>query len=400
MSGYFQFFCPVKILSGDKALDHLPYELACLGARRPLLISDAGVVGAGLLRPLTDALAESETVVGGVYDAVPPDSSLDTVLEVANVYRDRGCDALLAVGGGSVLDTAKAVNIVLSENTTDLAAFSGAGVLKRPLGPLAAVPTTAGTGSEVTNVTVIADPAHDRKMPFVSPFLLPDLAVIDLRMTLTLPPAITAATGMDALTHATEAYTCLAKNPMSDAYAFAAVKMIGEHLLSVARDPRDGTGRMAMANASTLAGIAFANSMVGLVHMLGHALGAICHLPHGVAMSILLPHALDYNLRQADGTYRSALGELFLALVGADRYARTAPAERPERFVAQVREMKEELHEVAGLPRTLAETGKVPRDRLGEIAKSSLGDAASIFNPVEVDLEDAGLVLERAYEAC
>jgi alcohol dehydrogenase len=173
---------------------------------------------------------------------------------------------IVAVGGGSVMDTAKGVNIVVSENADDLMQFSGAGNLTRPLKPLVAIPTTAGTGSEVTLVAVIADPARNLKMPFTSYFLMPDIAVLDPRMTLTLPPAITAATAMDALTHAIEAYTCLAKNPLSDAHAQLAIELIGQNLLKVINVPENANGRLALAVAATLAGVAFSNAMVGMVH--------------------------------------------------------------------------------------------------------------------------------------
>ena len=157
--------------------------------------------------------------IGAIADDVPPDSDLRVVNRLARVYREKGCDSIIAVGGGSVMDTAKGINIVVSEKADDLMMFSGANVLKRALKPLIAIPTTAGTGSEVTLVAVVKDHERHLKMAFVSYFLLPDVSIVDSRMTMSLPPAITAATGMDALSHAVEAYTCLAKNPLSDAHA-------------------------------------------------------------------------------------------------------------------------------------------------------------------------------------
>lgn len=399
MPAYFEFFCPVKILSGNKALDHIPYELDLLGARRPLLLSDAGVDGAGLLRHVRNAFKESGVSLAAVCRDVPPDSSLETVREVAEAYRQADADAILAVGGGSVLDTAKGVNIVVSQGETDLGRLAGSGGIRRPLRPLVAVPTTAGTGSEVTSVAVITDTGANRKIPFSSPFLLPNVAVIDLRMTLTLPPRITAATGMDALTHAIEAYTCLGKNPMSDAYAVAAVKLIGAHLAPVTRSPDEREGRLALANASTMAGIAFSNSMTGMVHMLGHAVGVIGHLPHGEAMGILLPHVLDYNLAHGGSAFRTQLAELLLPFAGESVCLATPQAERAERFVASIRELKEALHEAAGLPRTLTETGSEAASRLEEIARLSLDEAAALYNPVEVEYEDALHVLRAAHGA-
>ena len=188
---YYEYCCRVNVLAGHDVLERIPDVLHGLGASRPMIVTDRGVMGAGLVDVVSGAL-EGRVVVGGIEADVPPDSSLEAVRHIADAYRREACDALIAVGGGSVLDTAKGANIMVSEDTDDLLAFSGAGTLKHALRPLVAVPTTAGTGSETTLVAVIKDHQRHRKMPFVSYFLLPDAAVLDSRMTLTLPPAITA----------------------------------------------------------------------------------------------------------------------------------------------------------------------------------------------------------------
>ncbi len=328
-----------------------------------------------------------------IYDDVPPDSSKAVVRDIAGIYRSEKCDSIIAVGGGSAIDTAKAVNILVSEGGDDIAKYSGAGVLKHPLKPFFVVPTTAGTGSEVTAVAVIADTEKHVKLPFTSSFLLPNAAIIDPRMTLTLPPHITAATAMDALTHATEAFTCMAKNPLSDAYATAAIKKITGNLLKVMDNPKDADGRLELAQASTMAGIAFSNSMVGLVHALGHATGAICHLPHGLCMSLYLPYVLEYNLE----TIREPLGELLLYLDGADVYAATPASRRAEAAISAIRRMRDALYKRCELPRTLKETGKVLESQLDDIARAALDDGAIMFNPKEVSLDDAKAVLTRAW---
>ena len=216
---YYEFCCRVKIVAGHDALERIPDLLADRGAHKPLIITDKGVAGAGLIDVLSGAL-QNRVSADLIADNVPPDSDLRIVHQLAGLYRDHACDAIIAVGGGSVMDTAKGVNIVVSENATDLMAFSGAGALKRRLKPLFAVPTTAGTGSEVTLVAVIKDHDKHLKMLFTSYFLLPDVSVLDSRMTMTMPPFITAMTGMDAMSHAVEAYYCLQKNPLSDATRF------------------------------------------------------------------------------------------------------------------------------------------------------------------------------------
>lgn len=393
MAGFYEFFCPVKVIAGHAALEHIPFELSMLQATRPMLVTDAGVIGAGLLAHVETALAAAGVTAPVTFDAVPPDSSLATVRDAALRYREARCDAIIAVGGGSVIDTSKGVNILVSEGGDDLTRFSGAHHLKRPLKPLFVVPTTAGTGSECTMVAVISDTERGVKLPFTSYFLMPNAAVLDPRMTLTLPPHLTAMTAMDAMTHAVEAYTCLAVNPLSDAYAAAAIRKISENLLPVLAAPHDAAGRLELAQASTMAGIAFSNSMVGLVHALGHSLGAHAHLPHGLCMNLFLPYALDYNLE----TRRERIGELLLPLAGAEVYAGTPLAERAPRAVATLRTLRDELYTRCKLPRTLQETGKVQHADLPTIAAMAVDDGSLLFNPREADRDDLLAILERAW---
>jgi alcohol dehydrogenase len=390
---YYEFFCPVKLVVGVRALENIPFELGALGASRPLVVTDRGVAGAGLVDKLRAILSTGGLEIAAVYDEVPPDSSLAAVRAIAARYREAGCDSLIALGGGSPIDTAKAANILASYETDDLLKFAGAGNLPKPLKPLLVIPTTAGTGSEVTFVSIVRDEVRGVKVPFASPFLMPHVAVLDPRMTLSLPAQITAATAMDAMTHACESFICLAKNPMSDAYAAAAVRAVAENLLQVLDHPADEAGRLALAQGAAMAGIAFSNSMVGLVHSLGHSVGALCHIHHGTCMSILLPAVLEYNL----AARREAIGELLLPLAGADVYADTPPAERAEKTIARLKWLKDEINARCGLPRTLSETGKVEKSQLAQIATMALDDGSIIYNPVEVSREEALAVLERAW---
>jgi alcohol dehydrogenase len=393
LPGYFEFFCPVKILAGVSAIEHLPFELRSLGASRPMLITDAGVKASGVIHPLSRALAEGELELAATFDDIPPDSSTEVVAAGARRYREARCDAIIAVGGGSVIDTSKGVNILVSENSDSLAPFAGVGAVKRPLRPLVVVPTTAGTGSEATLAAVIADPSRGVKMLFTSYFLLPNVAVIDPRMTLSLPPHLTAATAMDAMTHAIEAYIGLAKNPLSDAYATAAIRKIAQNLAAALDQPRNETARFELALAATMAGIAFSNSMTSLVHAIGHELGAACHLHHGTCMSLILPYALEYNL----STRAQEIGELLLPLEGSDVYAKTAPGARGPAAIASIRRLRDLLHGRCGLPRTLSETGKVQRDQLSNLARRALDDGSLSYNPKPVTHADALALLERAW---
>ncbi|MCF5897914.1 iron-containing alcohol dehydrogenase [Aeromonas veronii] len=393
MSRYYDFFCPVKLLAGEQALEQLASELTSLGARRPLLLTDKGVNATGLATLLANVLAEGELPVAAIWDEIPADSSTAVVERIAKRYRELDCDSLVALGGGSVIDTAKAVNILTSMGGEHLLDYSGAGCLTRPLKPLAVVPTTAGTGSEVTLVAVIKDEASGRKVPFTSPFLLPQLAVLDPRMTQGLPLNITAATAMDAMTHAIEAFIGTAKNPVSDALALMAVEKIASALPQIIHDPQNKQLRLQLAEGSTLAGMAFSNSMVGLVHALGHSLGARCHLPHGLCMNLFLPTVLDYNRPEVD----SELARLLLPLVGAERFAATPAHQRAEATITAIRTLRDTLWQAVKLPRTMSEAGVSDRSLLTEIRDLAINDGALLFNRKDADREQLLTLLERAW---
>lgn len=392
LPSFYEFNFPVKIISGHTALNNLPAELSAARVSRPMVITDAGVARAGLIRVVLDAFAESGITIGALYEETPPESSTLVVNDLAVLYRAKQCDCLVAVGGGSVIDTAKGVNILVSLDGHDVRNFRGADSLPGPLRPLYAVPTTAGTGSESTNSAVIADPAEGVKMLFSSEFLLPRAAFLDSRMTLTLPPRLTAATGMDALTHAMEATLSIQKNPLSDAYAWQAVRLIGSTLRQVVQHPQDKEGRLALANASTMAGAAFSNAMVGVVHAMGHSAGAVGHIPHGVAMNIFLPFGLEYNLEKR----REMIGELLLPLSGPQVYAETPAGRRAERTINDVHQLKEDLYELCGLPRTLSEAG-VKEEQLQAIAEMAINDASSLMNPVDLNTAEALALAHKAF---
>jgi len=256
------------------------------------------------------------------------------------------------------------------------------------------VPTTAGTGSEVTLVAVIKDEASGRKVPFTSPFLLPQLAVLDPRLTQGLPFNITAATAMDAMTHAIEAFIGNAKNPVSDALALMAIEKIANALPKVLQSPQDKQLRLQLAEGSTLAGMAFSNSMVGLVHALGHSLGARCHLPHGLCMNLFLPTVLDYNRPGID----PELARLLLPLVGAERFAATPATERAQASIQALCALRDSLWQAVKLPRTLREAGVTDKGLLPEIRDLAINDGALLYNRKDADRAQLLDLLERAWE--
>ena len=335
----FEFFCPTKIVCGAHALDKLPGELESRGVTHPLVMTDAGLVKLGVAAKLTDVL-DAAGVAYEVFDQVPPDSSMDVVNEVARLYTERGCDGFVAIGGGSVIDTTKGAAASLACEGVDFATLQGSEILKADLPPLIAVPTTAGTGSEVTLVAVVADTHKHAKLSFTSYKLVPHAAILDPALTSSLPPKLTATTGMDALTHAVEAYTSIQKNPVSDAFAVKAIELIAENLPVACREGANVDARTSLALGSLLAGAAFSNAMVGIVHALGHSLGGLCHIPHGQAMMMLLPHCVRYNLDR--GIHAGLYGELLEHLAPA-RAAALGPdastAERDKAFCEHLFEL-------------------------------------------------------------
>ena len=390
---YYEFNNPPKLLSGTYALENIPGTLKDLKAERPLLLCDRMLEKIGILQIVIDAMASGGAAPAGSFTEIPPDSSSQVVNQIAALYRSLNCDSLIAVGGGSVLDTAKGVKILISQDSDDIKKLMGYEAIDcgRRV-PFLAVPTTAGTGSEATMVAVILDPVNKIKMEFISSHLLPDVAVLDPRMTLTLPPRTTASTGMDALCHAMEAYTCLQKNPVSDAFAVVALEIIRENLHTAVHNGKDVKARQAMANAAFMAGAAFSNSMVGMIHAIGHALGGVCHVPHGEAMTILMPYCMEFNLELSDDLY----GKLLLYIAGVEVYTKTPPKERGRKTISWIRQMTSEFHESCGLPMRLRET-KATKEDFERVSQTAMNDGAMIVNPKQVSRQDVLNILGKAY---
>jgi alcohol dehydrogenase len=249
LSKNYEFFCPVKICSGNKALEHLPFELGLLGATKPLVVTNTELVGNRQLKNVIRAFKDSAITFGMVTD-IPAEADLQTVHDIAGIYRAKKCDALIAVGGGSVGEIAKVVNLAVSTQVDDLKILTEADVIKERLNPFVAVLTSAGTGLETTKWATIAG------LTFASPFLMPNLALIDPRMMKVEPVRTTLTMAVTALAYAIEAYTCPAKNPLTDMYAYPAIQLIIANLVNVLQHPGDKSGRLALVNAACMAGCA------------------------------------------------------------------------------------------------------------------------------------------------
>lgn len=390
---YFEFVNSAKLLCGDYAMENIPSEMRLLGSSRPIILSDATLEKIGSVRILTDALSKGGMKASAIYTDIPLDSSIEKVNEISRIYRENNADGIIALGGGSVIDTAKGLRMLISQGGKNILSYVGSEMLGRGQSvPFAAIPTTSGTGSEATSVAVIKDGERKVKLEFISSFLLPDIAVLDVRALESMPARITALTGLDALTHAIEAYSCLQKNPISQCYALTAIKLIMENLENAVRKPKDKDARIAMAIASYIAGASFSNSMVGIVHAIGHSVGGVCSVAHGEAMTILLPICMRYNKDYADSDY----SDLLLYLSNADIYASTRKEDRAEKAIDVVVSFIERIKASAPIATKLSERG-VKRSDFEEIAKRALNDGALIVNPRNADKDDILKILEEAF---
>ena len=280
-----------KLVTGQTALQYLVQALVDAKATKLLIVSDAGVVNSGTLQYVLDLC----TVEYSIFADVKPEPEFSQVQDCIDVYHQNNCDAVLAVGGGSALDIAKCV-AALADQPGSINDFIGTDKIKSRNIPLIVIPTTSGTGSEVTNIAILSDTANQMKQGIVSDCLLPDVAIVSPLMSVSCPASVTAASGIDALVHALEAYISLNHSDITDALAIQTIQLIVEYLPQAYALPTNLIAREKMATASLMGGLAFGNAGVGAVHALAYPLGAKYKLPHGVSNALMLPHVLKWNV--------------------------------------------------------------------------------------------------------
>ncbi|HET8707290.1 MAG TPA: iron-containing alcohol dehydrogenase [Pseudomonadales bacterium] len=280
-----------KVIKGPGSVTQLPKEIRARGVRHVLIVTGNNVRKMPSFAKMTDAL-EQKGIRYTVFSNLQPNPTIENVENARQAYLDAGCDGIIAFGGGSPMDCAKAAAARIVRNTS-VRKLAGLFRVLVKIPPLFAVPTTAGSGSEVTIVAVITDPERQVKLSLIDPRLVPLVAVLDPELTAGLPPAITGATGMDALTHAVEAYLAVSANARTNQYAERAVELIFKYLEKAYQNGADMEAREQMALASHYAGIAFTKASVGYVHAISHKLGALYQVPHGLANAIVLPHVLE-----------------------------------------------------------------------------------------------------------
>ncbi|MBM7063185.1 iron-containing alcohol dehydrogenase [Pseudomonas sp. UL073] len=353
-----------------------------------LIVTDPGISRFGLLDAVLPGFA-AEGVRVAVYDQVLADPPEAIVLAAVEQAKAMHAELIIGFGGGSSMDVAKLVALLAHPQCAQgLADIYGVGNAKGKRLPLIQVPTTAGTGSEVTQIAIITT-GETTKMGVVSPLLLPDLAVLDADLTLGLPPAVTAATGIDAMVHAIESYTSkLKKNPLSDLLAREALRLLAANLHEAVHNGRNREARQAMLLGALLAGQAFANAPVAAVHALAYPLGGHFHIPHGLSNALVLPHVLRFNAPAAAPLY----AELAPLLLGAR--LQPGPVEHlAEQFVAELAELSPRC----GLPSRLRDAG-VPEAMLAQLANDAmLQQRLLVNNPREVSEADALAIYQAAY---
>lgn len=390
---FYQFACATRVIAGRGLIESAGFEFAKEGATRPLLVTDAAVRATGLVERVEAGLREGGIEPAGVFDEVPQDSGIEVVERCATAAAAGRADSFFAVGGGSAMDTAKAANVLFTHGGR-VRDYEGlyalpreADGLGRPLelAPLACVPTTAGTGSEASLAAVVKDHEAGVKVELADFPLFPRLAILDPEATRTLPPAVAAASGMDALTHAVECYVCTEASSHGDAFCLQTVAMIRDNLQRAVHEPGDEDARGNMLVAASLAIVpSGSGGFFGIAHSMAHACGGRHGVAHGVANAIALPHAIRFNADDpaVAARYRDLARVLGLDGGGSDVEAAEALADH---VAALARSL--------GLPGRLSEVG-VPHDDVAALADAAMGDGCTLVNPREpTDAEMAELLL-------
>ncbi|MDA8217781.1 MAG: iron-containing alcohol dehydrogenase, partial [Dehalococcoidales bacterium] len=370
----YSFYIPTRIVFGADSSKTAGVELRGLGGRKALVVTDKGIEKAGLLKGILESLDKAE-MGWTVFNGVEPNPTIPCVEASLDTYRREGCDCLLAVGGGSSMDTAKATGVLVA-NGGKITDYEGMNKVEKALPPYVAVPTTCGTGAEATYFAVITDPARKFKFAVGSDKQLPRVALVDPLLLVNLPGPIVASTGMDALTHAVESYLNIDHQPICDALDLQAIKMIGRYLRpAVANGNLEAIANMVLA--STIAGMGFTITRVTIVHAMSHPISAHAGVPHGVANAILLPYAMEWNVIGMPERYADIAQAL-----GEDTYGLTT-MEAAHLAVEAVRELSADV----GIPRTIGEVG-ISEEMLPILADDASKSGTVPLNPRRVTRDD------------
>lgn len=378
----FNFSVPQEIIFGEGALARIGELLKKSSAKNPFLISGKNLTRLGVVDRVAKLAAEAGYTVE-IFNDVEANPSVETVEKAVRAYKLSGCDCIIALGGGSPMDVAKAVGVVAVFGGS-IKDYEGAGKVPGKITPIIAIPTTAGTGSEVTAFTVITDHERNYKLTVFSYELIPEYALLDPELIMSLPKSVAAATGVDALVHAIEAYLSKAGSPFTDSMAEKAMELMGGNLRQFVSDRSNREAAAAMLTGSMFAGLAFAWARLGNVHAMAHPLGGYFDVPHGVANAILLPVVMEFNAPADQGRYQKIYNYLVPDKVLEEKFV-------PEVLVKELQELTASL----GIPQKLKEVG-VTEDKIPEMAADAMKSGNILVNPRETTLED---VISLYFEA-
>ena len=386
------YFLPPQIEFGDGAIQNLGEHVKAFDGKKPFLVSDAGVINAGLLAKATDVL-EASGLSFATYSDIEPNPTDISVTHGVEVYKTEACDVVIAVGGGSVMDAAKAIRLLTTHEPPLEPYYADVGGIERISGdmpPLICIPTTAGTGSEVSQGSIITDTSLNttdrwRKRAIVTPFNMSNIALLDPGITLGMPPALTAATGMDAITHGIEAYVATKYHPIAEGVALQALRMLSANIQQVYHNGEDVTARGKMLLGSCMAAFSFQKGL-GAVHSLAHQLSTDAPIPHGVANAILLPPVMEFNFSHASEKYAEIARALSIDISNMDI------EEAGHAAIDKIRAYNTELKMPTGLGDAGLERKKIPK-----LGADAMLDHCHKFNPRVCTEEDMVALFEAAF---
>lgn len=377
-------FVAPELVMGQGAINLAGRYAINFGARRVLVVTDPGVQTCGWTARVVESLT-AHGVQSVVFSAVSENPRSQQVMAGARLYRECGCDVLVAVGGGSPLDCAKGIGIVAAEGGRHILAFEGVDKIDMPMPPLICIPTTSGSAADVSQFAIILDEQRHVKIAIISKMLVPDVSLLDPETLTTMSPELSACTGLDALTHAIEAYVSNAHFELADTLALEAIDRVAQYLLPSVEEPLNVELRNGMMLASLTAGLAFSNAILGAVHAMAHSLGGLADAPHGECNAILLGPVAAMNFSGAPERYREVAKRLHIALPVDDQAAAKALAEGINALRRQM-----------GLVRGLRDLG-VERSQLRQLAENAMADPCMATNPRRVSVEEVLRLYEEIF---
>ncbi|MCE1245921.1 MAG: iron-containing alcohol dehydrogenase [Firmicutes bacterium] len=376
-------FVAPEFIFGTGALEMTGRYAKNLGGEKALIVTDPGVIEAGWADKVIASLNE-QSIPYTVFSEVTPNPKDFEVMKGAEVFSAEECNLIVTVGGGSPMDCAKGIGVV-SSNGGYILDYEGVDMISNPIPPIICIPTTAGTSADVSQFAIIADIPNKTKIAIISKMLVPDVALVDPETTTTMDSYLTACTGMDALTHAIEAYVSNASSPVTDLLALNAIRLISGNLIKAIENPFDLTYRTPMMLGSLEAGLAFSNASLGAVHAMAHSLGGLMDLPHGECNAILLEYVVDYNFESSAERY-SGIAEAFGINISG-----ISNVQKKNQLVDRIRTFRKN----AGILKSLHDIGVNP-DSIGALSENAYKDPCLVTNPAEPTLNDIKELYARA----